>query len=88
MAEYGREQRKQKSRAIANSETKSNQLKNINNRIVLQMCKHHHDPRKKKYSKKGLGDLQVRISERQLELINQGVDRKAAKRQAKEEIKD
>lgn len=53
----------------------------------IQMAggKVHHNPKKKKYLSKGIGNKQVWVSNRALQLIKGGMSRKAATRQAKSE---
>jgi len=53
---------------------------------VQRMPKVHHDPRKKKHLSKAIGQNQVAVSRVQRGLINAGVSRKEAKRQARQQV--
>lgn len=53
---------------------------------VQRMPKVHHDPRKKKHLAKAVGRNQVAVSQAQRQLINAGVSRKEAKRQARQQV--
>jgi hypothetical protein len=53
--------------------------------LISQLVKKHHDPAKKKYLAKGVGAKQNWISARQLALIQGGMARADAKRQAAQE---
>ncbi len=54
---------------------------------MQRMPKVHHDPRKKKHLPKALGQQQVAVSQAQRQLINAGVSRKEAKRQARQQVR-
>jgi hypothetical protein len=54
---------------------------------MQRMPKVHHDPTKKKHLAKAVGRQQVAVSQAQRQLINAGVSRKEAKRQARQQVR-